>query len=245
MSAATIPPCCTPPAALWPFDRRLPAVHLHGCRFDPTLLPAEAFQQAGIAAPHSILRAVAKRQTEFLAGRLCARAALQAQGEHTAAVSQDAQGTPLWPDGFCGSITHSHGLAAAVAAPRQQFLGIGLDAEPVMSASRAQRLARQILCPAELQRLACLPEAERARLVSLTFCSKESLFKALYPLVGQRFYFQDAELLAWQANGQLQLRLLRDLGEQWPQGSLLHGLHATVGSHLLSLISISAASNPD
>ena len=109
-----------------------------------------------------------------------------------------------------------------------------------MSASRAQRLAGQILTPDELQRLQHYPESEQAWLVSLTFCSKESLFKALFPLVGQRFYFQDAELLECPADGQLQLRLLRDLAPQWPQGSLLNGQQAMLGKHLLSLVSIAA-----
>lgn len=60
---------------------------------------------------------------------------------------------PLWPAGLCGSITHSKGMAAAVVASRQHWQGIGLDAEPLMSPSRSQRLAGQILTPDELQRL--------------------------------------------------------------------------------------------
>jgi len=233
-----IPACCTAPLPAWPFTQTQPQLSLYSCSFDPQALSDQAFVQAGIPAPANIQRAVAKRQTEFLAGRLCARSALHSHNGQAEHPGQDTDGAPLWPAGLCGSITHSKGLAAAVVASRQQFLGIGLDAEVLMSATRAQRLAAQILCPDELQRLTCLPETEHAWLVSLTFCSKESLFKALYPLVGQRFYFQDAELLECRADGRLQLRLLRDLSPEWPKDSLLSGQHAAMGSHLLSLVSV-------
>ena len=235
--------CCSPPLRIWPFVHAQPAVALYSCSFDAQALSPQAFVQAGISAPAHIQRAVAKRQTEFLAGRLCARSALQAQAPDQTAPGQDAEGAPQWPAGLCGSITHSNGLAAAAVASRQDFLGLGLDAEVLMSNTRAQRLAAQILCPDELQRMACLPASEHAWLVSLTFCSKESLFKALYPLVGQRFYFQDAELLECHADGRLQLRLLRDLAPQWPKDSLLSGQHAALGSHLLSLVSIATAAS--
>jgi enterobactin synthetase component D len=225
----------------WPFAHAQPEVALFNCNFDPQTLTSQAFMQAGISAPENIQHAAAKRQTEFLAGRLCARSALQTQCDQATAPGRDDAGAPLWPAGLCGSITHSKGLAAAAVASCQDYLGIGLDAEVLMSSTRAQRLAEQILGPDELQRLACLPESEHAWLVSLTFCSKESLFKALYPLVGQRFYFQDAELLECRADGRLQLRLLRDLAPQWPKDSLISGQHAALGSHLLSLVSIAAS----
>ena len=231
----TLPAGCSSPAARWPFARAQSAVRLLACTFRPNPLDQDDFRRAGIQAPPGILRAAAKRQSEFLAGRLCAHAALA--GHDDPQVGVDDQGAPQWPAGLCGSITHSHGLAAAVVADRQHWLGIGLDAELPMSASRALRLAQQILSPAERRQLAGRTEAEQAWLVSLTFCSKESLFKALYPLVGQRFYFQDAELLDW-ADGSLRLQLLRDLGPQWPAGSLLHGQHGTLDSHLLSLVGI-------
>ncbi|MBF7731266.1 4'-phosphopantetheinyl transferase family protein [Pseudomonas sp. N040] len=237
-AASHLPACCSAPRALWPFARHLPGVQLHSCHFDPAALSAEAYQQAAIAAPASVLRAAAKRQTEFLAGRLCARAALAGHGRQALAEDREEDGAPRWPTGLCGSITHSKGLAAAVVGTRQDWQGLGLDAEAVLDPARAQHLVGQILTADEQQRLAGLDDSEQAWLISLTFCSKESLFKALYPLVRQRFYFQDAELLDCQPDGDLQLRLLRDLGPQWPAGSLLHGQHAALGSHLLSLVSI-------
>jgi enterobactin synthetase component D len=233
-----IPACCTAPLALWPFACRLSGAHLHSCHFDPAALGDTAFAEAGIALPAALQGAAAKRQSEFLAGRLCARAALAGHDAQALTPDRAEDGAPLWPAGLCGSITHSHGLAAAVVASRHDWLGLGLDAELLLEPARAQRLLPQVLSPEEQHRLQGLDAAAQALRISLTFCAKESLFKALYPLVRQRFWFQDAELLAFSPEGDLQLRLLRDLGPQWPAGSLLHGQHASLGKHLLSLVSI-------
>ena len=100
-------------------------------------------------------------------------------------------------------------------------------------------MAAQILTPTELQRLAQLPTAEHATRISLTFSLKESLFKALYPLVQQRFYFQQAELL-FAAEGQAELQLLTDLSPHWPAGSRCSGQFVDLGEQLLSLVSIGA-----
>ncbi|MFB8828279.1 4'-phosphopantetheinyl transferase superfamily protein [Azotobacter sp. CWF10] len=93
--------------------------------------------------------------------------------------------------------------------------------------------------PAELECLPDTPEA-KAWLTSLTFSFKESLFKALYPLVRRRFYFEHAELLDWTPAGTARLRLLEDLGPDWPAGSLLEGQFACEGERLLTLVAIPA-----
>jgi 4'-phosphopantetheinyl transferase EntD len=40
-------------------------------------------------------------------------------------------GAPLWPAGIVGSITHTDGYGAAVAASAADFAGLGVDAERV------------------------------------------------------------------------------------------------------------------
>jgi len=114
-----------------------------------------------------------------------------------------------------------------------------MDLENVLSLERAERLAGEILTAAELQRMAMLPREQHARLVTLTFSAKESLFKALYPIVQKRFYFEHAEVLEWSASGQLRLRLLTDLSEEWCHGKELVGQFAVDGEQLLSLVAIS------
>nr|WP_081963214.1 4'-phosphopantetheinyl transferase superfamily protein [Pseudomonas sp. ML96] len=203
--------------------------------FDAAQLVAEDFSRCAIES----VRGVAKRQGEYLAGRLCAREALRRLYGQALVPGRDEDGVPLWPNGMVGSITHGAGQAAAIVASSQQWRGLGLDLEKQLSAERAAKLAGEILTPAELQRAAGLDAQAFAQLVTLTFSLKESLFKALYPLVLQRFYFHDAELIEHGASD-ARLRLLLDLHQEWPAGSELHGRYAEFDGYLLSLVAIPA-----
>lgn len=228
------PVCCSPLLDHWPLPRALPGVQMLSTRFDPSLLDIEDFQRWGIPAP----QAVSKRQTEFLAGRLCAHEALRrATGVASIpAVGEDR--APCWPAGVVGSITHGAGWAAAVAARAEQWRGLGLDVERILASTRADRLAGEILTPRELESYGNLDDSQRATLVTLTFSIKESLFKALYPLVNKRFYFQEAEVIHHDDNGQARLRLLNDLSQEWKSGAELEGQFVQFDGYLLSLVSI-------
>ncbi|PAU60166.1 4'-phosphopantetheinyl transferase family protein [Pseudomonas indica] len=231
------PACCSPFDSQWPLPQALPGARLVACLFQPDMLMAEDFLRCGIEAPASIQRSVAKRQAEFLAGRLCAREAMRGLGGPAVVPALGEDRAPQWPTGFSGSITHGKGWAAAVVAQQSDWRGLGLDVEQLLTETRAERLAGEILTPAELQRLR---PGQTALQVTLTFSLKESLFKALYPLVGKRFYFEDAELLDWQPDGTARLRLLCDLSDDWCRGVELEAQFATFDEYLLSLVAVSA-----
>lgn len=183
---------------------------------------------------------MAKRQAEFLAGRLCARAALQQlEGlDCIPAIGEDR--APVWPGHISGSITHSTGHAAAIVGHKSQWRGLGMDLENLLSLERAERLAGEILTPDELQRMAAGPREQIAQWVTLTFSAKESLFKALYPIVQKRFYFEHAEVLEWSEAGSLRLRLLTDLSSEWCYGKELEAQFVVHEGQLLSLVAIGA-----
>lgn len=229
-----LPTCCTPLQHHWPLPLPLPGAVLVSCAFDPKRLAADDFQRAGIAQSPSLQRSVAKRQAEYLAGRVCARAALQRLDGRDYVPDSHEDRSPVWPAGIRGSITHGQGWAAAVVAHEGACQGIGLDQESLLDDERAERLAGEILTADELQRL------DRSRIglgVTLTFSLKESLFKALYPLTLKRFYFEHAEVLEWDAAGHARLRLLTDLSSEWHHGRELDGQFCLQDGHLLSLIS--------
>ncbi|AZP71103.1 4'-phosphopantetheinyl transferase superfamily protein [Pseudomonas poae] len=235
-----LPACCTPLDAHWPLPTALPGTVFLSTRFDPALLTEGDFQRTAVPPPASIQRSVAKRQAEFLAGRLCARAALQ-QLDHLdliPAIGEDR--APVWPGHISGSITHSTGHAAAIVGHKAQWRGLGMDLENVLSLERAERLAGEILTADEMQRMALIPREQMALLVTLTFSAKESLFKALYPLVQKRFYFEHAEVVEWSESGVVRLRLLTDLSSEWRDGTELVGQFAVADGQLLSLVAISA-----
>ena len=235
-----LPACCTPLDAHWPLPEPLPGTVFLGTHFDPALLAAGDFQRCAVPAPASIQRSVAKRQAEFLAGRLCARAALQHldQLDCIPAIGEDR--APVWPAHISGSITHSTGHAAAIVGYKAQWRGLGMDLENVLTLERAERLAGEILTADELQRMGGVAREQIALLVTLTFSVKESLFKALYPIVHKRFYFEHAEVVEWTEAGHIKLRLLTDLSDEWCHGKELVGQFAVNDEQLLSLVSISA-----
>ncbi|SFD54534.1 4'-phosphopantetheinyl transferase family protein [Phytopseudomonas straminea] len=232
-----LPRCCSPLDDHWPFTQPLAGVQLISTHFDPGRLDEGDYTAAGVP----LVRGVAKRQAEHLAGRVCAREALY---RVTGVASVPAVGedrAPQWPAQVSGSITHGQGWAAAIVAPARHWRGLGLDVERLLSSERAERLVGEILTADELVRIADLSPEQRAWRISLTFSLKESLFKALYPLVLTRFYFQDAELLSLDTAQQTaRLRLIIDLGEEWPAGSELGGYYAELDGQILSLLAIAA-----
>lgn len=230
------PACCSPLLDHWPLPLALPGVHLLSTRFDPNLLDPEDFRRWGIPA----MTAVSKRQTEFLAGRICAYEALRRVTGVPGIPTIAEDRSPCWPTGVVGSITHGAGWAAVVVAQSDHWRGLGLDVEKLLPVTRADRLAAEILTPRELEAYAGLDDAQRAFRVTLTFSIKESLFKALYPLVKTRFYFHEAELTHQDANGHARLRLLNDLSDEWKTGSELDGQFVQFEEYLLSLVSIPA-----
>ncbi|QXH52742.1 4'-phosphopantetheinyl transferase superfamily protein [Pseudomonas fakonensis] len=228
-----LPTCCAPLQHHWPLPRPVPGAVLVSCAFDPARLAADDFQRAGIEQTASLQRSVAKRQAEYLAGRVCAREALRLLDGRDYVPATHEDRSPIWPAGIRGSITHGQGWAAAVVGA--QVAGLGLDQESLLTEERAERLAGEILTAAELHRL---DRSQQALTVTLTFSLKESLFKALYPITGQRFYFEHAEVLQWSTDGHARLRLLTDLSATWRHGVELDGQFCVQDGHLLSLISV-------
>jgi 4'-phosphopantetheinyl transferase EntD len=141
----------------------------------------------------TVARAVDKRRREFVAGRVLARRALAAFGVATGPILADADRVPGWPAGFTGSIAHTDTYAAAVAAPRGDIAGVGVDVE---DAPRFRpELERAILTPDEIKRLTEGRDGglRQARLAA-AFCAKEAYYKAQFPLARRRLGFRDVEL---------------------------------------------------
>ncbi|PUX28759.1 enterobactin synthase subunit EntD [Cronobacter turicensis] len=158
---------------------------------------------------HAMLaNAVVRRQAEHLAGRTAAVAALRAAGAPALPPGIGAHREPRWPAGFTGSITHTghRAWATVIAAPGC----VGIDVENLMDAQTASELAPGIIDVHERAVLARAP-LPFASALTLAFSAKESLFKALFPQVGDWFGFECANVVALDAH-QLTLRLACPLG---------------------------------
>ncbi|WP_148861871.1 4'-phosphopantetheinyl transferase family protein [Marinobacter fonticola] len=237
---APLPACCSALDDQWPWPQPLPDLKLIALNYDAAALRDDDFLRCGIEAPASVQRAVPKRKTEFLAGRLCAREALFRAIGVTVAPTTGEDRAPQWPRDCVGSITHSNGWAAAVVGRKTHYAGVGLDVEMTMPDERALKLAPQILTLNERDRFATTMARAPGEFLTLAFSLKESLFKALYPLTRKRFYFEHAELVAWQPEGSARLRLLTDLSDDWRSGQELAAHFLNRDNRILSLIAINA-----
>ncbi|MFZ5963197.1 4'-phosphopantetheinyl transferase family protein [Thalassococcus sp. BH17M4-6] len=149
-------------------------------------------------------RAVASRRAEFKAGRAAARAALAARGGPACAIPAGPDRAPVWPAGYCASITHTGSLCLAAAARLSDAQGVGLDLEVL-----------QILEPGVLERVST--ETERAGLPAdpdhagaRIFSAKEAAYKAQYPLSRTLFGFDGLRFDA-EGDGRARLGFTRDI----------------------------------
>ncbi len=135
------------------------------------------------------------RVLEFGAGRAAARAALLGLGLPSCAVPRGTGGEPIWPNGICGSISHTDGYAVALVAPTAAYSGVGVDVDderPVGS-----RAARHVTWARETKLLIARGLcANEAAAHNLAFSAKEAIFKCQYPLTRQRqLHFQQVRLV--------------------------------------------------
>ncbi|HZP11293.1 MAG TPA: 4'-phosphopantetheinyl transferase superfamily protein [Nevskiaceae bacterium] len=151
---------------------------------DPSMLSTAERKHIGAA--------VAKRASEFAAGRLCARRALAQYGIHDYPLVGGADRRPQWPSTLVGSITHTQGFSAAAVAERSRFRGIGIDVESIGRVTRD--VWSEVLLPEEQRWLEQLDPREQAQIAALMFSAKESFYKCQYELTSQWLDFQDVAL---------------------------------------------------
>ena len=131
------------------------------------------------------------RRAEFASARVCARRALAPLGHSEAAIGRGERRMPLWPEGVVGALTHRDGWCAAAVGRAQDWLGIGLDAEPWKPLSR--RALERISTDAEREALATLPCGPE-HWGPVVFSAKECLYKALFPHTRIFLGFREAEI---------------------------------------------------
>jgi 4'-phosphopantetheinyl transferase EntD len=172
---------------------------------------------------------------EFAAGRTCARAALAKLGVAPGPLAVRSDRTPVWPEGFTGSISHTDGFCAAVAGQRSRFLGIGLDAENV--AAVTSDIWPDICTAGEAEWLSALPPEEHQRAAALIFSAKEAFYKCQFAAAGRELEFHDVELdldrLA-PGSGRFEIRVLTDAGRLLDDKPLCLGAFDYSGPFILA-----------
>jgi 4'-phosphopantetheinyl transferase EntD len=148
---------------------------------------------AGVLADEEarcVATAVPKRQREFLAGRLCAHAALRELGMPRMTLPSLADRTPAWPDPVVGSITHSERHCAAAVALRSRVRAIGIDVEEIDRVDLG--LLPLIGTAREVARIQV--EERPVAAAALLFSAKEAFYKCQYTLSRAWVGFHDVEV---------------------------------------------------
>jgi enterobactin synthetase component D len=158
---------------------------------DAFVLPLSAEMLSRL--PQALRPATQKRQREFLAGRWCAKQALQSLGAGSIHVAMAEDRAPVWPDGVVGSITHTGDFAAAAVAWAADIAALGIDSERIIDPATACDIAD--ICMVDEPTLF---KAARGRsfceFCTLVFCAKEAVFKCLFPLTRKFLEFSDVRI---------------------------------------------------
>ena len=194
-----------------------PTVALDGMRWTGDDLPGVAMESAG-PLPAALAAASARRRSQYLAGRHCARRALRQAGAADQPVGRGDDGLPVVPPGWHLSISHAEGMALALAARTRDVAMLGVDIERWLTDATAAEVGPMVASPADVATLRATTGLDAAQAVTLLFSAKESLYKALYPTVRQFVDF-DGACLASAAPGTLTLRLARDWHPAWLAGA--------------------------
>ncbi|MBB1332177.1 4'-phosphopantetheinyl transferase superfamily protein [Pseudoalteromonas sp. SG43-7] len=212
------------------------------CEFDSSSFIDSDFLNYQIVLPQQLQKAVVKRRAEYLAGRFCAKQVLTALNIPCFDIISGPDRAPIWPKNIIGSITHTQGIAMAIACQHTDIAGIGIDIEQLMSAKQELELQKQILHPDEyplFRRLA----GQLSHPLTVIFSAKESIFKALYPSVKQFFGFEAAQLIAFNQQ-QLQFKITKSLAEQVPQDTYVTVFYQCNKSVVLTECEFTIAAQP-
>ena len=153
---------------------------------------AEAFADVDDLFPEersAVERAIPRRQREYATSRVLARRLLDDLGRTSAPIVSREDRSPVWPEGFTGSISHTHGICVAVVSPLGEVRALGVDVE--RRRELTPRHAEMIMTPAERAHTDEATAAGQTSADLIVFSAKEAVYKAQHPLTGTFLGFQD------------------------------------------------------
>ena len=207
--------------AWWP----LPDLVQHYCQFDQNFYQDHMFDSLGVVCPESVRKSVAKRRSEFLAGRYCAMQALAEVGYFPKCIGVGKQREPVWPVGVMGAISHTTGLATSVVSSNPACRGIGIDVELTVEPSTMEKIIKHIL-PLESFSILKQPGLRPEEIFTLIFSVKESFYKSAYPRVRRFFDFSAAKVVEVDLQKQrITFRVTENLCEGLTIGTEVYGYY--------------------
>lgn len=216
--------------------------------YDPERCSLDLFQQLDISIPDKVFEASAKRQSDYLAGRLAAKNAMSECLKCSASmitpgqVKTEDSRMPVFPKGFVGSISHTGNVAVAAVTSCETIRSIGIDIEPLISEESYAVIKRQILTEYELS---LFPHFSLTKNEALTmiFSAKESLYKLLYPMVKRFFDFSVAQVTSIENEhgwSRFSIQLIDSLNPYFSQGDIFQGWYKKFQGSIVTFITLTA-----
>ncbi|PPT45661.1 hypothetical protein XarjCFBP7652_20580 [Xanthomonas arboricola] len=199
-------------------------VKLFSEKIDLSIAGNHAIDILSHTIPPEIARSIPKRKAEFVAGRRAAIRALQALQCSVEEIPVGLHRSPEWPRDYVGSISHTDGIAVAVAMRQFDAPGhraIGIDIEHVVSESTASAVHSVAFNSSEQACVNKLLSAIEPRDAStIIFSCKESFFKAAFPYVRQYFDFSAIDIVDFKlSDGTILGQVTQDLAPPLCKGT--------------------------
>lgn len=191
--------------------------------------PAELSEIESEAGAHYM----GPRLHHYALGRACARLALRELTGGESCIGMLPSGSPKWPAGIVGSISHSRLFVVAAAAHADAIQDIGVDVED--ATRHSARLERWACTAAERARLRGLAVPEGSTGWStIVFSAKEAVYKAVNPSTGIPLKFHDVELDFDPETRAYQVRVVRPVAGPTDWAERLRGRYDVVHGAVLS-----------
>lgn len=140
---------------------------------------------------------VEKRQKEYATGRWCAKKAMQKLGVGADMILVGPNNEPVWQNGVTGSISHANQAFCAAVAGVKDVQSIGIDIE-----SRNRKISQEALdlILNDDEKSWLMKTGKNRRFFELMiFSAKESVYKMIYPVINEKFFF-DAMSISYNGN---------------------------------------------
>lgn len=220
----------------FPFSLIPQDIKLFSCDYFLSNYQHFLFETYNILCPDTIQRSVAKRQAEYLTGRYCAVQSLALFGITVADIPIGKHRNPIWPEGVCGSITHTYNKGVAVCAFNKNYQYLGIDLENRLPMKIVLDIKSSIVNQAE-EKVLVQSDLAFEDAFTLVFSAKEALFKALYPSVGAYFDFSAAEVIEICYHTQvIRLQLQENLTSDLTIGRVFIGYFSVMDNTVFSII---------
>lgn len=132
-----------------------------------------------------------RRLEEFSKGRYCAHQCLEVLNKQQA-VGKRPDGSPIWPEGIIGSISHSQNLAGAMLSNKRTHASLGMDIEQIGRIT--PDLWPVLFGTYELKLIGDQPLELQNRFSTILYSLKEAFYKMQYPITKEGMESKDLQI---------------------------------------------------